>query len=286
MTENGKKSGFVVMVGRSNVGKSTLLNALVGTKVAITTAKPQTTRQTIQGIVHDERGQAIFVDTPGIFHKAKDILTKKLNQRVKEAMKEIDALIYVVDPTRPIGPEERELLGMIDLVKKPKVLAINKTDIKDAPYIEEYRVLTKNFNDSVEISAKESKNIKQLINIIFEYLPEGEAYYPEHQLTNVENKFWFAELIREKLFIQLQQELPYSIHVVVDELEEKENDILYIKARILTDRTRHKGMIVGKGGQMIKSIGQSARRELEAVTNKKIYLDLSVEVQEHWPETF
>ncbi len=286
MTENGKKSGFVVMVGRSNVGKSTLLNALVGTKVAITTAKPQTTRQTIQGIVHDERGQAIFVDTPGIFHKAKDILTKKLNQRVKEAMKEIDALIYVVDPTRPIGPEERELLGMIDLVKKPKVLAINKTDIKDAPYIEEYRVLTKNFNDSVEISAKESKNIKQLINIIFEYLPEGEAYYPEHQLTNVENKFWFAELIREKLFTQLQQELPYSIHVVVDELEEKENDILYIKARILTDRTRHKGMIVGKGGQMIKSIGQSARRELEAVTNKKIYLDLSVEVQEHWPETF
>lgn len=286
MAETRKKSGFVVMVGRSNVGKSTLLNALVGTKVAITTAKPQTTRQTIQGIVHDQRGQAIFVDTPGIFHKAKDILTKKLNQRVREAIKEIDILVYVVDPTRPIGPEERELLGMIDLVKKPKVLAINKTDIKDVPYIEEYRVLKNNFNEMVELSAKEGRNIKQLINIIFEYLPEGEPYYPEHQLTNVENKFWFAELIREKLFTQLHQELPYSIHVVVDELEQKNNDILYIKARILTDRARHKSMIVGKGGQMVKSIGQSARRELEAVTNKKIYLDLSVEVQEHWPETF
>ena len=138
----------------------------------------------------------------------------------------------------------------------------------------------------VIITAKENKNIKQLINIIFEYLPEGEAYYPKHQLTNVENKFWFAELIREKLFTQLHQELPYSIHVVVDELEDKENDILYIKARILTDKARHKGMIVGKGGQMIKSIGQSARRELEAVIDKKIFLDLSVEVEEHWPETF
>lgn len=286
MAKDSIKSGFAVLIGRSNVGKSSLLNALVGTKVAITTPKPQTTRKTIQGVVHDDRGQIVFVDTPGIFHKAKDVLTKKMNQRVKDAVKEIDVLIYVVDPTRPIGPEERELLGMIDIIQKPKLMVINKTDIKNLPYIEEYRVLKRNFLKTIELSAKEGKNIKGLINEIFELLPEGVEYYPKHQLTNIENKEWFAELIREKLFIQLQQELPYSIHVVVDELEAKEENLLYIKARILTDRDRHKGMIVGKGGQMIKSIGQSARRELEAVTGKKIYLDLEVEVQEHWQETF
>ena len=286
MAKDSIKSGFAVMVGRSNVGKSSLLNALVGTKIAITTPKPQTTRKTIQGVVHDDRGQIVFVDTPGIFHKAKDVLTKKMNQAVKEAMKEIDVLIYVVDPTRPIGPEERELLGMIDIIQKPKLMVINKTDLKHLPYIEEYRVLKRNFLKTIELSAKEGKNIKGLINEIFELLPEGVEYYPKHQLTNIENKQWFAELIREKLFIQLQQELPYSIHVVVDELEAKEKDLLYIKARIITDRDRHKGMIVGKGGQMIKSIGQSARRELEAVTGKKIYLDLEVEVQEHWQEIF
>jgi GTP-binding protein Era len=286
MAKDSIKSGFAVLVGRSNVGKSSLLNALVGSKIAITTPKPQTTRQTIQGIVHDDRGQIVFVDTPGIFHKAKDVLTKKLNQRVKEAVKEIDVLIYVVDPTRPIGPEERELLGMIDIIQKPKLMVINKTDIKYLPYIEEYRVLKRNFVQTIELSAKEGKNIKGLINEIFELLPEGVEYYPKHQLTNIENKEWFAELIREKLFIQLHQELPYSIHVVVDKLEEKEDNMIYIKARIITDRDRHKGMVVGKGGQMVKSIGQSARRELEAVTGKKIYLDLEVEVQEHWKETF
>jgi len=286
MPQETKKSGFVVLVGRSNVGKSTLLNTLVGTKVAITTAKPQTTRHAIQGIVHDPRGQIVFVDTPGIFHKAKDILTKKLNLKVKEAMRDIDALVYVVDPTRPIGPEERELLSLVEMVKKPKILAINKADIRDLPYIEEYKVLSKNFDKTLNISAKENKNIKELINEIFEQIPEGEPFYPEFQFTNVENKFWFAELIREKVFTQLHQEIPYSTNVVVDELEEKENNLLYIKARILTDKKRHKGMIVGRGGRMIKSIGQTARKEIEAITGKKVYLDLDVAVEEHWPEAF
>jgi len=282
--ENVKKSGFVVMVGRSNVGKSTLLNALVGTKVAIITPKPQTTRTAIQGIVHDPRGQIVFIDTPGIFHKAKDILTKKLNKTVRESMKDVDGLIYVTDPTRPIGPEERELLGMVEMIKIPKILVINKTDIKEPPYIEEYRVMAGNFDDLVEISAKEGKKIKELINKIFDLLPEGEPFYPEHQFTNVENKTWIAELIREKVFIQVHQEIPYSIHVEVDEISDKGNNVTYIKGRIITNSKRYKGMIVGKDGKMIKSIGQSARRELEAVMNKKVYLDLEVEVEEHWPE--
>lgn len=284
MAEVNKKTGFAVLVGRSNVGKSTLLNSLVGSKVAITTPKPQTTRHTIHGIVHDERGQIVFVDTPGIFHKAKDILTKKLNQKVKEAVKDIDVLIYVVDPTRPIGPEERELLSIVEMVKKPKIFVINKTDVNDLPYIEEYRVVGKSFEELIEISARDGKNIKALVSVIFENLSKGEMFYPKYQLTNIDNKFWFAELIREKAFTQLHQEIPYSTHVIVDDIEEKDNKTLYVKARILTNVPRHKGMIVGHGGKMIKSIGQSARKELEAVTNKKVYLDLEVEVEEHWPE--
>ncbi|MBU0648963.1 GTPase Era [Patescibacteria group bacterium] len=285
MTEEQKKSGFVVLVGRSNVGKSMLLNALVGTKVAIITPKPQTTRQAIHGILHDARGQIVFIDTPGIFHKAKDILTKKLNARVREAMREVDALIYVVDPTRAIGPEEREISGLVEMVKKPKILALNKCDINDPAFAQEYKALAKNFDRTIEISAKTGKNLKQLVDAIFEFLPQGEAFYPEHQFTNLENKFWFAELIREKIFIQLRQEVPYSIMVEVEEIKDK-NDIFYIKAKIITNADRYKKMIIGKGAQTVKSIGQSARKELEAVTQKKIYLDLEVEVQEHWPEKF
>lgn len=284
MASSEQKSGFAVLVGRSNVGKSTLLNTLVGTKVSIITPKPQTTRHVVHGIVHDPRGQIVFVDTPGIFHKAKDVLTKKLNIRVRDAMQDIDVLIYVADPTRAIGPEERELLNLVDLVKKPKILTINKTDIRDLPYLEEYRALKKKFDEVIEISAKENKKLKDLIDWIFENLPVGELYYPEYQYTNIENKLWFAELIREKIFIQLQDEIPYSTTVEVEEIEEKENGLLYIKAKVITNATRYKSMIIGKGGRMIKSIGQSARKELEAVTQKKIYLDLEVEVQEHWAE--
>lgn len=286
MDSPNKKSGFVVLVGRSNVGKSSLLNALVGTKVAITTPKPQTTRHALQGIVHHKRGQIVFIDTPGIFHKGKDVLTKKLNARVRDSMRNIDALIYVVDPTKPIGPEERELLSLVDTINKPKFLVINKSDIPNPPFIEEYKALAKNFNDMISVSATDAKNLNLLMEKVLDSLPEGEPFYPEHQLTNVENKLWFAELIREKVFMRLHQELPYSTNVEVDEIEERETGVLYIRARILTHTPRYKGMIVGKGGHMIKSIGQSARRDIEAITQKKVYLELEVEVSEHWAEAF
>lgn len=281
------KSGFVVMIGRSNVGKSTLLNALVGTKVAITTPKPQTTRQPIQGVLTTKEGQAVFVDTPGIMQKAKDELTKKLTQYVEDSLKDIDAVLYVVDPTREIGNEEKQALKMIEHVQKPKLLVINKIDeYKSKHFINFYRDLEKTFkfDDIVEISALRGSNVDKIKHWIFRQLPEGNFFYPAHQVSNISKETQLAELIREKLFLRLRKEVPYSTHVVVNTIEERKNGTLYIDATILTTDDRYKAMIIGKGGRGIKEIGQSTRKELETVTDKKIYLDLEVEADHHWIE--
>ncbi|HLD17954.1 MAG TPA: GTPase Era [Patescibacteria group bacterium] len=279
-----KKSGFVVLFGRSNVGKSTLLNALVGSKIAITTPKPQTTRKPIQGVVSDPEGQIVFVDTPGIFKQARDSLSKKLLEFVRQSLSGIDALVYVADPTRSIGPEERFALNLAETLSQPKILVINKTDLRERemPYLEDDRALADRFDEVFEISAKTGKNLNLLKAAIFERLPEGEPFYPEGQLTNMPNKEWLAELIREKLFLRLRQELPYNLHVVVDEMDHRENGMLYIQARILVTSDRYKKMVIGAGGRGIKEIGQSARRELEAVTSGPVYLDLMVETNPHW----
>lgn len=279
------KSGFAVLVGRSNVGKSTLLNSLVGTKVAIVTPKPQTTRNTIHGIYHDDRGQIVFVDTPGYFKKPKDLLTKKLIKTVLKSFEGIDIIVYVVDPSRGIGEEEKAIMAILEKIKLPKILAINKTDLpkERIPYIIDYENL-KGFDNTFKISALNSTHLKDLINIIFDNFPEQERFYPEGQFTNIENRFWFAELIREKAFIALKQEIPYNVNVEVEDIEQKGN-LLKITARIITSEKRHKSMIIGKGGQMLKRIGMRARKEIEQVTDMKVYLDLEVQV-EKWQERF
>lgn len=279
------KSGFAVLIGRSNVGKSTLLNALVGSKVAITTPKTQTTRHAIQGVVNHEEGQIVFVDTPGVLQKS-DHLTKKLLEVVRESLKEIDVIVYVADPTREIGSEEKMVLRLIKDLPQPKILVINKIDLRKKSFIDYYRDLSEEFNEIVELSALRGSHVNDLKNKIINRLPEGEPFYPKGQLTNMPSEFLIAEIIREKLFLRLAQELPYQIHVEVDRLEERENGTLYVSARILTATERHQGMIVGKGGRGIREVGQSARKELEAVTNKKIYLDLKVETDIHWMDRY
>ncbi|MBU0531800.1 MAG: GTPase Era [Candidatus Uhrbacteria bacterium] len=281
----GMKSGFAVLIGRSNVGKSTLLNALVGSKVAITTPKAQTTRHAIHGVVTEEPGQIVFVDTPGVLQKS-DQLTKKLLKIVRESLKDIDVIVYVADPTREIGDEEHQILRMVKDIEKPKIFVINKIDQRRKPFLDNYRDLAESFDRIVEVSALRGSHIGELKQQIFELLPEGEPYYPAGQLTNMPNDFLIAELIREKLYLRLRQELPYQIHVVVDEIEERDNGTLFIAARVITSEPGHKSMIIGKGGRGIKEIGQSARKELEAVTNKKVYLELEVEVDQHWMEKF
>lgn len=279
------KSGMVAIVGRSNVGKSTLINTLVGTKVAITTPKPQTTRRPIQGIITRPQGQVVFVDTPGIMQKARDTLTNKLNAYAKDSLRDVNAVLYVVDPTRPIGDEEKQAFRLVEKITIPKLLVINKIDDKASKnFIDYYRDLGTKFDAYVEVSAMTSKNTDLLEKWIWEQMPEGEFLYPEFQLTSMGNEEWLAELIREKLFLRLREEVPYSTHVEVNSIDIQDNGTVFVDATIYTHSERYKPMIIGAGGRGIKEIGQSTRRELEAVTGKKYFLQLQVAVDPRWVE--
>lgn len=292
------KVGFVALVGRSNTGKSTLLNALVGSKIAITTPKPQTTRQAIQGVYHSNEGQIIFVDTPGVFRKRRDALTNRMNAAARGALEGVDLVLYVVDPTRAIGEEEEDIMDLVRDVKSKKILVINKIDEPKPKYIEDYRALSSDFEATVEISALKGTHLKTLTKEVYDRLPEGEAVYPEHQITNLDNRTWYSELIREKLFMALHQEVPYTVAVEIDEIEKrpskpkpgkaggkgKAREILFIKARILTDNDQHKRMIIGAGGQKIRDVGTAVRKELEHIHGDPVYLELEVVTDPHWPE--
>ncbi|MFA7244948.1 MAG: GTPase Era [Candidatus Magasanikbacteria bacterium] len=277
------KSGFAVLIGRSNVGKSTLMNTMVGTKIAATSFRAQMTRQVIHGVVNNAEGQIVFIDTPGIFKDKKNRLTGKLIEKAKEALGNVDAIIYVVDPTREIGDEEKYTFGLIRHLSIPKILVINKSDLHkdEKKHLESYQNWGENFDAIFELSALRASHIQPLIKKVLEILPEGEALYDNEQLTNISDKYWVAEIIREKVFSVFDKEVPYSITVEVDEMEDKPEKFV-ISARILTDADRYKKMIIGKGGIKIKEIGQMARRELEQALNKKIFLELEVEVDTHW----
>ena len=281
------KSGFVILAGRSNVGKSTLLNALIGSKVAIMSPKPQTTRHPVRGVLHDPRGQIVFVDTPGLFLGQKDPVSKKLNDLVRASLDGIDAIVYVVDPTRAPGEEEATIQKMLKAAHVPIILAVNKKDLPDdkKPFLAEARGINVGQEGSAEISAKTGANLNLVVNKLFELLPEGEAFYPDLQMTDLTNSQWLAELIREKCFLALDEELPYSIHVHV-ESDERDGRLRRISAVITTSEERYKGMVIGKGGQMLKKIGTDVRRELESATGDKIFLRLQVDVDPKWPQRF
>lgn len=280
-----KKSGMVVLIGRSNAGKSTLLNALVGTKVAITSPKPQTTRHTIQGVVNAPEGQIVFVDTPGVFTRVPDQLTQKLNEAVEESLHGIDAVVYVADATRHIGEEEQKIHRMVSALTQPKILVLNKMDVK-RDYIDEYLAWRDEFAAVIEISALQNKNVGAIAKALFEVLPEGEPLYPEGTFTDRDAKFRLEELIREKVFLALHQEVPYTTAVDVEEHEVRPNGVLYIRATILTHSPRYRKMIIGAGAKKIKHIGMQVRKELELVTNGKVFVDLDVKVDEKWQERF
>jgi len=283
------KSGYVAIIGRPNSGKSTLLNNLLGQKVSITSPKPQTTRLPIHAVYEDERGQIIFIDTPGIFGKVEDPVSKIINPMAQKTLKKgVDVIVYLVDHSRDRDIEENKTFGLVRSIVKPKILALNKIDIKEPSFLPHYKFMEEEFDKTIKISGLFRSNINYLLDAIFEYLPEGDKLVDNSDrptpALNMDSKTFLAEIIREKAYIFLRKEVPYTLATVVDEITTRKNQVLYIKARIVTLDDRYRKMIIGEKGRMVKEIGMAARKELETATNKKVYLDLTVETNPHWYE--
>lgn len=285
---NEKKSGFVTLIGRPNVGKSTLMNHLIGQKIAITSDKPQTTRNRIQTVYTDERGQIVFVDTPGI-HKAKNKLGEYMVNVAEHTLKEVDVILWLVEPTTFIGAGERHIAEQLNKVKTPVVLVINKIDtLKNQDdilkFIEAYKDICP-FAEIVPVSALKKRNTDRLTEVIFKYLPYGPMFYDEDTVTDQPMRQIAAELIREKALRLLDDEIPHGIAVTIEKMTERPNGIMDIEANIVCERESHKGIIIGKGGAMLKRIGSAARRELEAELETKVNLQLWVKVRREWRDS-
>lgn len=286
------KEGTVLLIGRPNVGKSTLVNNIIGQKVAITSPKPQTTRFPIKALFEDERGKLIFVDTPGIIGKAQDFLSKKINKNTLKILnEEVDVVLYIVDHTRRRDFEEGKVLGIVRKILKPKkILVINKVDLTDPTYLPQYKFLEEEFKEIFAVSAIERLHLKPLLDRIFSFLKEhkkskiqDKLIYP---LLNQDSKIFIAELIREKVFLKTGEEVPYTTTVIVEEITERTKKLTYIKARILTTDNRYKKMLIGEGGKKVKEIGSMSRKEIELATKRRIYLDLTVDTDPHWQEIY
>ena len=285
------KEGKVLLIGRPNVGKSTFVNNIIGQKVAITSPKPQTTRFAIKALYEEERGKILFVDTPGIFGKAEDKLAKKINKKTMEIIhEEVDVVIYMIDQTRKRDFEEAHVLGLVRKIDKPKILVINKIDDSGTSYLPQYKFLEDEFSNVFEISAINKTNCGPLIDKLFELIPSGgKLDLPEglvYPIVNIDSKLFISELIREKIFLMMGEEIPYRTMVIVDQVKERDDHLMYIKARILVTEDRYKGMLIGAGGRKIKEIGSYARKDIALAISKKVYLELNVETDPHWQETY
>jgi len=283
--EEGFRSGFVALIGLPNVGKSTLMNQLVGTKVAITTPKPQTTRFQIRGILTGPNYQVVFVDTPGI-HRAKELFNRLMVEQAVKAIEEVDGVVWVVDAADRRPREEEQILEILRRAGKPTILALNKIDLVKKgellPMLDFFSKLYP-FKALVPISALERDGLSELTEEIVSLLPEGPAYYPPDMITDQPERLLAAEIIREKLFMLTRQEVPYSTAVVVEEFrKDPEKNVLYIQAVIYVEKDSQKGIIIGKGGQLLKKIGTLAREELEFIFGQRVYLDLWVKVLKGW----
>ena len=287
------KTGFVAIVGRPNVGKSTLLNSILGEKIAITTDKPQTTRNTIRGIythygdeeIKDDM-QIIFIDTPGI-HRPRTKLGEFMTDAAIGTFREVEAIIYITDDKLSSGPGDKYITDLLDQTTTPKILVINKIDKLEPDVFEqiykEYDALGI-FEKIIGVSAKEGMNVTEVVKAVAEFMDEGPMFFPDDMITEHPERFIVSEIIREKILMYLQDEVPHGVAVEIERFREEKN-IIKINAVIYCERKTHKGMIIGKGGRKLKGIGKSAREEIETLLGSKVYLELWVKVKENWRDS-
>lgn len=280
------KSGFVTLIGRPNVGKSTLMNYLIGQKIAITSNKPQTTRNRIQTVLTTEQGQVVFVDTPGI-HKAKNKLGEYMVNVAERTLNEVDVVLWLVEPSTFIGAGEKHIAEQLKRVKTPVILVINKVDMvkKDEvfAFIDAYQKIY-DFAAIVPVSAKSGENTEELLKVLFQYLPYGPQFYDEDTVTDQPQRQIVAEIIREKALHALNEEIPHGIAVSIEKMQFKRK-IVEIEATIICERDSHKGIIIGKQGSMLKKIGTNARYEIEKMLEMQVNLKLWVKVKKDWRDS-
>ena len=274
------KSGFVSLVGRPNVGKSTLMNHLLERHIAITSNKPQTTRNAIQGIYNDEEAQIVFVDTPGI-HKPNHKLGKYLNKQAYYSIDDVDIVLMLVDASQPLGPGDKFIIERLQNVDKPVILIINKIDklTRDElmEKIVEYKDLY-DFKEIIPVSALKKKNVNEVVKVLKEYLPDSVKFYGDHDITNKSMEFLLGEIIREKVFELTEEEVPHSLTCYIEHVEKNKNNNYVLNGVIVVDRDSLKSIIIGKQGRMIKEIGMRARKDMEELLGRKVYLELYVKV--------
>ncbi len=288
MTEQNFRSGFVAIIGRPNVGKSTLLNRILGQKIAITSNKPQTTRNRILGIHNFTGGQALFLDTPGI-HKAKSKLNRFMVDQAVDACADVDMVLFLVEAQSRPGPGDEYVLQLLSRLKAPVYLLINKTDLVERErllgLIDIYRQKL-SFAEIIPISARSGDGVDTLLGLVEDRLPVGPRYYDEDALTDQPERFIVAEMVREKVMRRTSDEIPYGVGVKVESFEEKpQKNLIVIHATIHVERDSHKKIIVGKGGQMIRKLGEEARKDIEKLLASRVYLELFVRVDKDWSQS-
>ncbi|MCA1754188.1 MAG: GTPase Era [Spirochaeta sp.] len=281
-----QKSGFTAIVGRPSAGKSTLLNALCEQKVSIVSNVPQTTRNKVRGIVNRDQGQMVFIDTPGYHHSSKKFNIHMVDL-VRGACEEVDAVLYLVDTTRPPGEEERDMLALVAKLPRPVIVALNKIDMPSSARSEAAHFILESLPDAevLEISAFTGEGLEELLDRLYLEMPEGEPMYPEDYYTDQDPVFRVSEIIREKAILQTKEELPHALYVEVADMEQKqegEKNILWIRAFLIVERDSQKGIVVGHGGEKIKTIRQQAQREIGKLFPYRVHLDLRVKVHPKW----
>ncbi|MGP0688701.1 GTPase Era [Priestia aryabhattai] len=284
MSNNEFKSGFVSIIGRPNVGKSTFLNRVIGQKIAIMSDKPQTTRNKIQGVYTEDQAQIVFIDTPGI-HKPKHKLGDFMMKVAQNTLKEVDLILFMINATEGLGRGDEFIIERLKDTKTPVFLVINKID--EIHPDELFSIITNYkdlypFAEIVPISALQGNNVERLLDQIKQQLPEGPQYYPADQVTDHPERFIITELIREKVLHSTREEIPHSIAVVMDSMQRRDNGAVYVGATIIVERDSQKGIVIGKQGKMLKEVGRKARADIEALLGSKVFLELWVKVQKDW----